>query len=74
MVHTIALYSFLGRFLFLDFGMLGFLLLLFTAAIPLSVRWGKPIVPFRWHPRIAKTTIVIIAIHVLLALSVLYNF
>lgn len=74
MISKIALYPFLGRALFLDFGLLGFFLLLFTASIPLSIRWGRPIVPFRWHPRIAKTTIAVVSVHVLLALSVIYNF
>ncbi len=74
MLSQIALYSFLGKPLFLSFGLLGFVLLLFTASIPVSIRLGIPTVPFRWHPRFAKTTIAVVTIHVLLALSVLYNF
>lgn len=74
MLSKIALYSFFGQALFLDFGLLGFLLLLFTASIAISSRLGRPILPFHWHPRLAKITITVITVHVLLALSVVYNF
>lgn len=74
MISKIALYPFLGQSLFLNFGLIGFLLLLFTASISVSNRIGRPILPFYWHPRMAKITIAIVTIHVLLAFSVLYNF
>ena len=74
MISKIALYPFFGQALFLDFGLLGFILLLFTASISISNRIGKPILPFYWHPRMAKITIAVVTIHVLFAFSVLYNF
>ena len=74
MLHQIALSPFLGKPLFLSFGLTGFLLLLFTASIGISSRLGRPILPFHWHPRLAKITIGVVVIHVLLALSVVYNF
>jgi len=74
MLSQIALYSFFGKPLFLFFGLLGFLLLLFTASISISSRMGRPILPFYWHPRMAKITIAVVTIHVLMALSISYNF
>jgi hypothetical protein len=74
MIAKIALYPFLGQALFLGFGQLGFLLLIFTASISFSNRIGKPILPFKWHPRMAKVTIAVVTIHAVLAASVLYNF
>jgi hypothetical protein len=74
MLHEIALYLILGKPFFMWMGIITFLSLFFTASIAISTKLRHPILPFKWHPRIAKTTLVLAFIHALLAFSINNNF
>lgn len=70
MLREIATTVILGKPLMLYFGILTFLLLLSTALIGYLNFKGNSIIPFKWHPRIAVTTIIIAIIHAILVISV----
>lgn len=55
-------------------GILTFLLLIFTATVGALNFKGIAIIPFKWHPRLAITTIIIAIIHAILGLSIYFNF
>lgn len=55
-------------------GITTFLLLLFTATVGFLNLKGISVIPFKWHPRLALTTIVVALIHGILGLSILLNF
>lgn len=74
MIHDIALILFLSHPLVLYAGVLGFLFLLFTAIVGMLNFKGIQAIPFRWHPRLAVITIIVIIIHAILGLSIYYNF
>jgi len=74
MIHNIAFAQFLGQPLVMYGGLFTFLLLLFTATVGLLNFKGILIIPFKWHPRLAITTIIVAIIHALFGLSILFNF
>ena len=74
MIHTLALTMFLGKPLVMYGGIFTFLLLLFTATVGFLNFKGITIIPFKWHPRLALTTIIVAIVHGLFGLSVYFNF
>jgi len=74
MIHTLALTMFLGKPLVMYGGIFTFLLLLFTATVGFLNFKGIAIIPFKWHPRLALTTIIVAIVHGLFGLSVYFNF
>lgn len=74
MIHNIALTLFLGYPLVMYGGILTLLLLLLTATVGALNFKGIVTVPFKWHPRLAITTITVALIHGFLGLSIVFNF
>jgi len=74
MIHNIAYILILGKPLVMYGGILTFLLLLFTATVGALNFKRIYIIPFKWHPRLALTTIIIAIIHAIFGLSILFNF
>lgn len=74
MIHNIAYTLILGKPLIMYGGILTFLLLLFTATVGALNFKGISVIPFKWHPRLALTTIIIATIHAIFGLSVFFNF
>jgi hypothetical protein len=74
MIHTIALTLFLGQPLVMYGGIFTFLLLLFTATVGFLNFKGITIIPFKWHPRLALTTIIVAVVHAIFGLSIFLNF
>lgn len=74
MISKIALTLFLGQPLFMFWGMLAFFFLLFTATVGALNFKGITKIPFKWHPRLAITTIIFALIHVFMVLSIRFNF
>lgn len=74
MIHALAFTLFLGKPLIMYGGILTLMLLLSTAAIGALNHKGIFIIPFKWHPRLAITTIITALIHALFGLSVYFNF
>ncbi len=74
MIRTIAYTLFLGKPLIMYAGILTFFLLLFTATVGALNFKGIRIIPFKWHPRLAITTIAVAVIHALMGLSAYFNF
>ncbi|MDD5396459.1 MAG: hypothetical protein PHW24_00170 [Candidatus Moranbacteria bacterium] len=74
MVNSIALTLFLGKPLVMYGGIFTFLLMLFTATVGLLNFKGIHVIPFKWHPRLALTTIIVATIHAIFGLSIFFNF
>jgi len=74
MIHSLALTLFLGKPLVMYGGIFTFLLLLFTATVGFLNFKGIHTIPFKWHPRLALTTIIVAAIHATFGLSIFFNF
>lgn len=74
MISTIALTTFLGKPLVMYGGMLTFILLLFTATVGALNFKGIHVIPFKWHPRLAISTILVAVVHALFGLSIYFNF
>ncbi len=55
-------------------GILTILFLFSTALVGLLSFKGYTVIPFKWHPRLAATTITLAIIHAFLALSVYLNY
>jgi hypothetical protein len=55
-------------------GIFTLLLMLSTATVGALNFKGISVIPFKWHPRLAITTITIAIIHAILGLSVYFNF
>lgn len=55
-------------------GVIALLLLLFTALISYSNSIGKPVLPFKWHPRFAVLTILVAIVHGFLGLSIFLGY
>ena len=68
MLQQITYYQILGLPVIAYLGILTLLLLLFTASIAILNRRGIAYIPFKWHPRFAKITIVFAIIHGVLGL------
>lgn len=63
MFESIIYYTMLGIPLIVYMGFTSLTLLLVTAGVSTLNRMGKAWIPFKWHPRLAKVTIVIALIH-----------
>jgi len=74
MIHNIALTLFLGKPLVMYGGIFTFLLILCTATIGALNFKGIHVVPFKWHPRLAVTTIIVASVHAIFGLSIFFNF
>ena len=74
MMQNIAYTLFLGKPLVMYGGVLTFLLMLFTATVGALNFKGISVIPFKWHPRLALTTIIIAIIHAIFGLSIFFNF
>ncbi len=74
MIHTLALTMFLGKPLVMYGGIFTLLLLLFTATVGFLNFKGISVIPFKWHPRLALTTIIVALVHGLFGLSIYFNF
>lgn len=74
MIAQIALTQFLGKPLIMYGGILTLLLLLFTASIAIMMKKGIKYFPFKYHPPMAKITIVVALFHALLGLSIYFHF
>ncbi|MFZ3057727.1 MAG: hypothetical protein WA092_01645 [Minisyncoccales bacterium] len=55
-------------------GLLTFISFLFTATIGYLNFQGKHIIPFPWHPIMARISILIALMHGILGLSIYFNF
>jgi hypothetical protein len=74
MLHTLAFTMFLGKPMIMYGGLLTLALLLFTATVGFLNFKGITVIPFKWHPVLAATTIIIALFHGLLGLSIYFNF
>ena len=74
MVHNLALFLIFGQPLIVYLGILTLLLVLSTATVGYLNFHGRFIIPFKWHPRLAFTTIAVALIHCTLGLSIFLNF
>lgn len=74
MFHAIAYTLFLGKPLIMYMGILTFTLLLSTATVGALNFKGIHVFPFKWHPRLALTTIIVAILHAIMGLSVYFNF
>ena len=75
MIHTLALSTFLGLPLVVYGGIATFLLLLSTASLGFIFYKKIPTkIPFKFHPALAATTIVVAMIHALFGLSIFLGF
>lgn len=69
MLSTIAYYQILGLPIVLYLGILTLLSFILTATIGHMNKKGINKIPFKWHSRMAKTSIGLALIHAILALS-----
>lgn len=74
MISQIALTPIFGLPAIMYGGLLTFLCILFTASIGLMNFKGITIIPFKWHPIMAITTITIAIIHGILGMSIIFGF
>ncbi|MFA5024760.1 MAG: hypothetical protein WC523_07485 [Patescibacteria group bacterium] len=74
MIQTIALISILGKPLFMYLGLLTFVLLLAAATVGRLNFKGNTTIPFKWHPRLVVLAMTVGIIHMILGLSVFFNF
>ena len=69
MLKALALYLILGKPLVMYIGILTLLSFFFTASIAILNRRGIRKLPFRFHPKMARLSLLIGSVHALLALS-----
>jgi hypothetical protein len=74
MISNIASTLLFGFPLVMYGGIMTLLLLLSTATIGYLNFRGIATIPFKWHPRLAITTIIVALIHGLFGLSMYFNF
>ena len=74
MIQNIAYYLLFGKPLIMYMGILTYISLVSTAIIGYLNFHGVHIVPFKWHPRFAITSIILASLHALMGLSVYFNF
>lgn len=74
MIAALAYSLVLGKPIIFYLGILTYLSFSFTALLGYTHYIGKPILPFKWHPIFAVTSLTLGAIHGLLGLSVYFNF
>lgn len=68
MLESISYYLIFGRPLILYLGVLTLSSFLITALIGYTTLHGKPVAPFKWHPRMAAISIALAIIHGSLAI------
>ncbi|MBI4709028.1 MAG: hypothetical protein HY764_02400 [Candidatus Portnoybacteria bacterium] len=73
MLAEIAYWEILGKPLIMYLGLLTLASFLFTASIAIMNKRGITKIPFKWHPRMAKTSIGLAIIHGLLAMSIYFG-
>ena len=74
MIQTIALIKFLGLPLVVYGGMTTLLMVLFTATVGFLNFKGISMIPFKWHPVLALTTITVAILHGILGLSIFLGY
>jgi len=74
MISQIAYTLIFGKPLIIYMGLLTFISFLFTATIGYLNFQGKHIIPFPWHPIMARISILIALMHGILGLSIYFNF
>jgi hypothetical protein len=74
MVQGLAYTLILGKPVIMYMGILTYLSFIFTAIIGYLNFKGKTIIPFKWHPRMAVTSITLATLHAILGLSLYFNF
>jgi hypothetical protein len=68
MLEYISHYLIFGKPLIMYLGILTLTSFLITALIGYTTLHGKPIVPFKWHPRMAAFSIALAIIHGILGI------
>ncbi|MDO8424734.1 MAG: hypothetical protein Q7S70_02225 [bacterium] len=74
MVRDFAFFVILGKPVVFYLGIITLSSFLFTASIAIMNKRGITIIPFKWHPRMAKTSLTLALIHGILALSAYLGF
>lgn len=74
MIRNFAYALILGKPLIMYGGIITFLFLLFTATVGWLNFKAIYIIPFKWHPRLALTTIILAILHAILGLAAYFNF
>lgn len=74
MIRNLALFSILGLPVIVYAGIITLILLLLTASIGFLNYKGISIIPFKWHLRLAATTITMAVIHAIMGLSLSLDF
>jgi len=74
MIHTIAYTLVFGKPVIMYGGIFTLILLLFTATVGALNLHGIHVIPFKWHPVLAVTTIIFALLHAMLGLSAYFNF
>ena len=74
MIQSIAYTLVLGKPVVMYLGILTYLSFVSTAIVGLLNFKGYNVIPFRWHPRLAATSLILATVHALLGLSVYFHF
>lgn len=74
MIANIAGTQIFGIALVVYLGIVTYLTFILTAIIGYTNFRGTPILPFKWHPRVAVTALTLATIHGFLALSRYFGF
>jgi len=62
-LNSITYFQIFGKPLIMYAGIITLLCFLFTAAIPILNKGGKIKIPFKWHPIMARISIMLAIIH-----------
>lgn len=68
MLQNITYFPIFGRPLIMYLGIITIISFLFTASIAIMNKRGITIIPFKWHPRVAKFSIALALIHGILGM------
>lgn len=74
MISNIALTLLFGKPLIMYGGILTFLLMMSTVTVGILNSKGNFTIPFKWHPRLARVTVIIGILHAIFGLSIYFNF
>lgn len=69
MIREFAFALIFGKPVVFYLGILTFLSFSFTASIAIMNKRGIALIPFKWHPRMAKISLTLALIHGILAIS-----
>ncbi len=72
MLESISYYMIFGKPVIMYTGILALILFLFTALVGILNYKGIKTIPFKWHPKLAATAIIIALIHSLLGILVYF--